>query len=38
MRLKKIYIYGFKSFATKTEIEVQDGITTIIGPNGSRKK
>lgn len=37
MKLKKIYIYGFKSFATKTEIEVQDGITTIIGPNGSGK-
>lgn len=38
MKLKKIYMYGFKSFAEKTEIEVLDGITTVVGPNGSRKK
>lgn len=37
MKLKKIYMYGFKSFAEKTEIEVKDGITSIIGPNGSGK-
>ena len=37
MKLKKIYIYGFKSFADKTEIEVKDGITAVIGPNGSGK-
>ena len=37
MKLKKIYIYGFKSFADQTEIEVKDGITAVIGPNGSGK-
>ena len=37
MKLKKIYMYGFKSFAEKTEIEIRDGITTVIGPNGSGK-
>ena len=37
MKLKEIYIYGFKSFADKTEIEVKDGITAVIGPNGSGK-
>src|SRR5574344_451268 len=35
MRLKKIELQGFKSFADKTEIIVLDGITTIVGPNGS---
>lgn len=37
MRLKKIELQGFKSFADKTEIVVLDGITTIVGPNGSGK-
>jgi len=37
MRLKKIVIIGFKSFANRTEIEFLDGITTIVGPNGSGK-
>ncbi len=37
MRLTKIEINGFKSFAKKTEIEIEEGITAIIGPNGCGK-
>lgn len=37
MKLKKIYMNGFKSFANKTEIVANDGITGVIGPNGSGK-
>ncbi len=37
MRLTKLEINGFKSFARKTEIRFGDGITAIIGPNGSGK-
>ncbi|MCL2860250.1 MAG: AAA family ATPase [Oscillospiraceae bacterium] len=37
MYLKKIELQGFKSFADKTEIELRDGITTVVGPNGSGK-
>lgn len=37
MRLSKIDIVGFKSFAKKTELAFGDGITAIIGPNGSGK-
>lgn len=37
MYLKKIEIQGFKSFADKTEIEFNGGITAVVGPNGSGK-
>ena len=37
LRLKKVIIQGFKSFADKTTIEIKEGITAIVGPNGSGK-
>ena len=37
MYLKAIKAHGFKSFADKTIIELDDKITGIVGPNGSGK-
>lgn len=37
MRLKKITIFGFKSFADRTTLEFDFGITGIVGPNGCGK-
>ena len=37
MRLKKIEISGFKSFAHKTDLEFPTAVSAIVGPNGSGK-
>lgn len=37
MNLKKIEVYGFKSFADKLEMKFDKPITAIVGPNGCGK-
>lgn len=37
MRIKKIYIQGFKSFMDKLNIQIPPGISTFVGPNGCGK-
>ena len=38
MYLKCMEIQGFKSFANKIRLELHEGVTGIVGPNGSGKR
>jgi chromosome segregation protein len=37
MRLRRLVISGFKTFASRAEVTMDRGITAIVGPNGSGK-
>ena len=37
MKFKKIKILGFKSFVDQTDIDIEEGLTGIVGPNGCGK-
>ena len=37
MYFKKMELFGFKSFAEKTELMLEPGVTAVVGPNGCGK-
>lgn len=37
MRLKRVKIFGFKTFADRTEFNVDGGLIAVVGPNGCGK-
>lgn len=37
MRLKRVKIFGFKTFADKTEVQVDGDLIAVVGPNGCGK-
>ena len=37
MFLKRLELYGFKTFSQKTEIDFTRGFLAVVGPNGSGK-
>ena len=37
MKLRRLELSGFKSFADAVEFQIGDGVTAIIGPNGCGK-
>ncbi|MBI5885333.1 MAG: AAA family ATPase, partial [Deltaproteobacteria bacterium] len=37
MKIKRLYVHGFKSFVEKTNIVLAAGASAIVGPNGCGK-
>src|SRR5262245_30993193 len=37
MFLKRLELQGFKTFASRTEVDFSGGLTAIVGPNGCGK-